>query len=263
MFSIKSHRHLLTVLAFVLCAPGVSESLELTIPDSGRIQILKTTDGSVSFGRIVHVGEDSIVFKTRFGQVSVPVSHIRDIREVPASSIRNGEYWYPNPNGSRLLFAPTGRTLKKGQGYFADHLLFLPSVTLGLTDRITIGGGISVFPGTGLSGQLFYFTPKVGLYQSKSANLAAGAFLATADGELAAIYYGVGTLGNADQSVTAGLGYGRAGDDGQAILMVGGESRISRRVSLISENWFWGDQPLISFWTSRGLLSVPSPWRKR
>lgn len=247
MFTTNSHRRYLAVLTIMLCATSNSESLELTIPDSGRIQILKTLDGSVSFGQIVQVGEDSIVFKTRFGGVSIPVSDIRDIREAPPRSIRNGEYRYPNPNESRLLFAPTGRALRGGQGYVADHALFFPSVTMGLTDRITIGGGTSVIPGIDVTDQLFYITPKIALYSSESVSLATGAFLvATGEGS-AAIYYGVGTLGNADQSITAGLGYGRADGHGQGILMVGGEMRLSRRVSLISENWFWGDQPLVSY----------------
>ncbi len=225
MFSTNSHLRFLTVLTIILGTAGISESLELTIPDSGQIQMLKTLDGSVSFGRIVQVGADSIAFRTRFGRVSIPVSDIRDVRDVSARSVRNGEYWYPNPNGSRLLFAPTGRALKKGQGYVADHFLLFPSMTLGLSDRITIGGGVSVIPGIDMTDQLFYFTPKVSLYQSESAHLATGAFLMrvpTGDGfsdvELAAIYYGVATLGNADRSITTGLGYGRAGGHGQAVL---------------------------------------------
>lgn len=136
----------------------------------------------------------------------------------------------------------------------ADHMLFFPSVTVGVTDRVTIGGGLSIFPGVGFQDQLMYFNPKVGLSQSESFNLATGAFLvrAPADedfdgGGLAAIYYGVATTGTPDRHVTAGLGYGTADGSGQAILMVGGESRVSRRISFITENWFFGEQPLISY----------------
>ena len=91
MFSTNSHLRFLTVLTIILGTAGISGSLELAIPDSGQIQMLKTLDGSVSFGRIVQVGADSIAFRTRFGRVSIPVSDIRDVRVVSARSFRNGE----------------------------------------------------------------------------------------------------------------------------------------------------------------------------
>ncbi len=98
-----------------------------------------------------------------------------------------------------------------------------------------------------------YFNPKVGLSQSESFNLAAGALVVRApadadfdDGGVAAIYYGVSTMGSPDRHLTVGLGYGSADGSDRAILMVGGESRVSRRIAFITENWFFGEQ-LISY----------------
>lgn len=46
----------------------------------------------------------------------------------------------PDPNPTRLFFGPTGRSVKKGEGYVGVYGLFLPFVQVGITDRISIGG---------------------------------------------------------------------------------------------------------------------------
>lgn len=94
---------------------------KLRIPDSNHIQILTLTDGSNIFGRIIEIGEGEIKFKSDVGIMTISILKIKKIKEVPASSIKKGKYWFPNPNATRLYFAPTGRMLKQGEGYFADY----------------------------------------------------------------------------------------------------------------------------------------------
>ena len=226
--------------------------LKLDIPDSNRMQILTTQDGTTMIGRIADIGTDEIRFETSFGEMAISLSEIREIRNVPASSVREGQYWFPNPNATRLFFAPTGRMLKQGEGYFADYYLFFPTVTFGLTDRITFGCGMSIIPG---ADQLFYFTPKVGLISTESFNVAAGALIVKVPGDAdddnasVGILYGVGTFGGPDASVTAGIGYGYSGDDlaDRPVFMIGGEKRLSRRIAFVTENWIVpGTDPLVS-----------------
>ena len=45
-----------------------------------------------------------------------------------------------------MFFAPTARTLEHGKGYVADYYLFFPIVAYGVTDRITVAGGMSILP---------------------------------------------------------------------------------------------------------------------
>jgi hypothetical protein len=59
-----------------------------------------------------------------------------------------------DPNYSRLLFAPTGRPLRAGDGYFSDYELLFPGVAYGLTDNVTLAGGVAIVPGLGLGEQL-------------------------------------------------------------------------------------------------------------
>ena len=62
-----------------------------------------------------------------------------------------------DPNYSRLLFGPTGRPLKKGDGYFSDYELAFPGVAVGITDNLSIAGGISIVPGIRIDEQLTRF----------------------------------------------------------------------------------------------------------
>lgn len=228
----------------------------LRAPDSGYVQVIRLRDGSTHVGRVREVGETEISFETAVATLRIAVANIRSIEQHPASRMRNGEFWFPNPHGSRLFFAPTGRMLRAGEGYFADHWLFFPSVAYGVTDRLTIGGGLSIFPGTDLSEQLLYLTPKVSLPAPAGLRLAAGALIVRVpeDGPesfLAGILYGVGTVGTEDASLTVGLGYGFVEEDlaDRPMVVVGGEVRISRRMALLTENWIFPgvEDPLISY----------------
>ncbi|MDP6042304.1 MAG: hypothetical protein QGG64_27390 [Candidatus Latescibacteria bacterium] len=231
----------------------------LVVPDSTQIQVITTTDGSTNMGRIIRVGDQKIDFKTDLGMVSIPISKIKHIEMMPATSIHKGEIWFTNPNATRLFFAPTGRMIKQGKGYFSDYYLFFPGFSYGLTDRFTLGGGVSIFPGVDMNDQLFFITPKLGLVQNESVQFALGALIVRVPGddgwdddpEGAGILYGVTTFGNPDASLTLGLGYGFVGGNlaERPMVVVGGEKRLTRRMSFVSENWIYPgiDEPLISY----------------
>ena len=232
---------------------------DLTIPDSTHTQILVLLDGSRFMGRIVETGESEIQFETSLGRMTIPLSKIKKIQEVPTSAIKNGKYWFPNPNSTRLYFAPTARNLKQGEGYFADYFLFFPGIAYGMTDNITVGGGISLIPGVNIDEQIFYFTPKVGVQIAKNLNLATGTLIIRVpdfsdDNDspaTAGILYTVGTYGTPDASITAGFGYGFAGSElaDKPMVMLGGEKRLSRRIALVTENWIFPEvaNPLVSY----------------
>jgi hypothetical protein len=225
---------------------------DLGIPDAQHVQILRTVDGSVFIGRIVEIMEDEVQFESEIGRLTIKIAQIAEIKEVPVASIKKGTYWFPNPNDTRLLFAPTGRCMKGGTGYFADYYLFLTMLAYGITDNITVAGGMSLIPGLGIDNQLFLFTPKVG-FDMKNSSLAAGILMAGLPGEelpTVGIMYGVGTLGNADNNITAGLGFGFVDWEfaDKPFVMLGGQYRMSRRLSLVSENWIFPglDEPFLS-----------------
>ncbi len=160
------------------------------------------------------------------------------IKETDADRMHAGQYWFPNPNSTRLFFAPSGQMLKKGEGYFADYQLFFPGFAYGVTDNLSVGGGASLFP-TGLDEQVYYITPKVGMSFGEQVHVAAGLLFAGTSGGTGGVGYGAGTFGNGDASVTAGVGWGFAGGEieSRPVAMLGGEKRISRRIAVVTENY--------------------------
>jgi hypothetical protein len=166
------------------------------------------------------------------------------VRSNASTGVHNGEYWPEDPSRTRLFFAPTGRMLRKDEGYFSDAYVFFPSFQGGLSDRFTLGGGVSIVPGLGLDEQLYYLTPKVGVISGPSLNVAVGALVAgvgrLSDEGPFGIGYGVATFGGEDANVTAGAGFGFArSSTSEALLLLGGTKRVSRNIGLVTENYFY------------------------
>ena len=239
-----------TQTAWAQPAPG----FDLHSPPADSVQILTTADGATHIGRSIAVDGDTLRFDTQYGLLAIPLTAIDKVEQVAADQPADRPYWFANPNTTRLYFAPTGRMLKRGAGYFSDYYLFFPGFAYGLSDRISLGGGLSLLPFVDFDEQLFYLTPKLGLKQGDQFNLALGALLVKIpvdDDPTVGVLYTVATYGQADASFTAGLGYGFVGRDlsERPMVVLGGEMRISRRLALVTENWIFPgvDDPLISY----------------
>ena len=249
----------LALLALLAASPAaraqerVDSIVEIQIADAGVLHTLRLRDGSSITGRVIAVESDTVRLQTPGGIYAIARTAIVSARENRRSRTARGQMWPADPNATRLLFAPTGRMLRKGEGYFADHMLFLISGASGVTDRVTMGAGMSVLPLEDFSDNAIILTPKVGLIASEDVNLAVGALigLAGGDGSAFGILYGVGTIGDPDASLTAGLGYGFTGEDlaDTPAILLGGNLRLSRRVSFVSENYLLPgvDAPVVSY----------------
>jgi hypothetical protein len=216
--------------------------------DSAQTYILRTRDGSLFVGRLVRATVDSVYFESAGGPIVVPRSNVLELRPVGRGAMRAGVYWPPNPNDTRLFIAPTGRMLAKGEGYFSDTYLVLLLFAGGVSSHFTLGGGLSIVPSNDFfRNNIYYITPKVGLIQQPNVNVAAGAFVGfagwdfdgTQDVGSFGILYGVATFGSPDGSVTigSGLAYGGGSVADRPLFMFGGEKRVARRVSVLTENY--------------------------
>jgi hypothetical protein len=175
-------------------------------------------------------------------------SAVEEVKVINPADIHDGSYWPPDPHDTRLFFGPTGRTLAQGSGYFSDTYLFLVNAAVGITDRITFGAGMSFLPSSNFFGNnIYYLTPKVALVRGETFNLAVGALIGLtphssdhASGS-AGIYYLTATSGRADASFTYGIGYSYFDNQvsGDATLMLGGNVRVARRLSLMTENYIF------------------------
>jgi hypothetical protein len=240
----RHSRTAIALAAFPL-AMATGQAPPARIDTAGQREVthlLRAKDGTQLLGRLLSDTGSVVRFATKGSELTVPKLEVVELREVAAREIRNGEYWMPDPHATRLFFGTTGRTLAAGEGYYSNTYLFFNQFVGGVSSRVTVGGGFSTFPVDKLEQNLFYLTPKVGLFASDRVNVAVGAIAGVvggSDGADFALPYGVVTLGGVDASVTLGTGIGYA--DGRfarkPTFTFGGSARTGRRTSLISENY--------------------------
>lgn len=209
------------------------------------------TDGSELNGVIISEDSISVHFKTTSNiSITIPREQIKSMEPLSGESI-GGEYIRQDPNHTRLFFAPTARPLRARQGYFSAYQIFFPFFAVGVTDFLTLGGGISLLPGA--TSQFVYFAPKIIPIETENFSIAGG--LLYINSTMTAkkgvgIYYFVGSYGKEKTSITAGLGWGFLGNNvaDKPICLIGGEFRLTNTLKLITENWliYESDNHLLS-----------------
>jgi hypothetical protein len=193
--------------------------------------------------------EDSVTIQVRTPSdivMQIPLEAVEEIRAFTGEPYLH-QSKFRDPNSTRLLFAPTARSLKSGNGYFSAYELFFPFFAVGVADFLTFAGGISLIPGA--QNQAIYLAPKVTPLQSEMYGVSVGALYINAlssRSEGLGIVYGVGTYGESDKAVTLGLGWGFSGEDfsNKPIIMIGGELQVSNSIKLITENWIPPDSDI-------------------
>ena len=231
---------LVIVTCFLFAASIHAEvsSDKLKPPEPGMIQRLTLNDGSTLIGKITAVGDEDVTFQSSMGEMTIKKENIKTIEEVPESSFKEGKYWYPNPNQTRLLIGPTARTLPPGKGYLFDIMIFFPGAAIGVTKNFMISGGGSIFPG--LDDQLLYFIPKIGVSINDQLDVAGSVVMLYLLDEAAFLGMGTMTFGEPDYSLTAGLALAWTDEELQdePAWTLGGEYRFARRLSLVAEGWY-------------------------
>ena len=142
-----------------------------------------------------------------------------------------------DPNPTRLFFAPTARAVGQGRGYLGVYEIFFPFVTYGVTNSFSISAGTPIIPE--IIGEVFYIAPKRGGDRARWPR--AGELLYGSDGcGRRGDRLRRGHLRRPRRRRFRGSRLGRSADNelGPAILMVGGELRMTSRTKFISENYF-------------------------
>jgi hypothetical protein len=218
----------------------------IDVPAADVTQELELNDGSSVIGRVESIGEGRFVFRSTSGvEMTVEISAVRSLKPVTGRVV-NGEFWREDPNPTRLFFGPTGRSLKRGEAYFGVYEVLLPFVQVGITDRLSIGAGTPLVFGD--FERPFWVTPKLQVMQRRATSASVGVMhFFNIDQAHIGIAYGVVTQGSTDSAFSVGGGYSYArwdgGDDiddedaGSAVVMIGGEHRLTKRLKLVSENY--------------------------
>ncbi len=209
-----------------------------------EVQVFTLLDGSIITGKIINKTEKETIIETKdLGVVVLPQSKIREVRELEEATITDGgKIWFKNPNCTRYLFAPSAMALKKGEGYYQNIYGAGNAVNYGLTDNLTVGGGL-VGP---LGG---YINAKVGIELGRYLNVGAGAiagngfFPVNGDNLGMGLGFVVVTVGNYDHNITVGTGYGFLNADGttdameKPLYVINGMARVGKKFALVTENW--------------------------
>jgi hypothetical protein len=237
---------LLGCAALARPADAVAQADTVPLAASDTLLEIRLADGSLVYGRIVSAEGGRLVIQTAAGaRIEVDRAQVRSARAVRGTE-RDGQLWFDDPHRDRLFIGPTGRSLPGGEGFFGVYQVFVPVVSYGVTDWFSITGGIPVLPGA--IGNVGYLEPKVRLPlgEGSPVQLSGGAaiFFDTGGEGAAGLLYAAGTLGGENHALhlTAGVPFltGDGTDDigEQAVVMIGGETRVSRRIKLLSENYF-------------------------
>ena len=235
-----------------------SQATQSKAGDAGPVTI-RLKDGSRLVGRIV-VEDEQVVKIVTLGGVAMDLPR-GSIESIESGDRADADVRPSDSNATRLLFAPTGRPLQKGAGYFSDHYVVFPGVAYGITDNLSIGAGISVIPGISAGEQLLYAMPKFGKQFSDTVAVSAGGLFARGghddDDANISVGFAMATFGRPDRSLTIGAGVARTVEDDYTyelvngrwvsgrervathtpIVVLGGTARLSNRISFVTENW--------------------------
>ncbi|NBO69186.1 hypothetical protein EBV26_01695 [bacterium] len=214
---------ILVLLFLIILPPYVSviaqvEIAQSSIPGPNELSliVMKGESGLRYVGSVIEKNERELTIMTDEGtKITILLSNILDIRAIPKSLIQDGEYWYPNPNDSRYLFAPSAFNLKKGEGYYQNTYLFINSFNYGITDNFSMGLGfefLSTFGslGNGSFDPIFFVTPKYSTQVSENMRVGVGVLVGKITDNIGGfgVSYGLVTFGNPEHNATLGLGFG-------------------------------------------------------
>jgi len=220
-----------------------------SVIDSMEIEIVRLKDGSEFVGSVTKEDSISIAFQTQAGATVQISKDMIEERERVTGLTADGKIIRRDPNQTRLFFAPTARPLKAGEGYFAVYEIFFPMLAVGVTDFLTLSGGISLIPGA--EEQMLFVAPKITFLNQDQLSIGGGLLYMSVSDHSFGITYGVLTVGSPSFSATGGIGWGFMDGDfsSDPLLVVGLEAQISNVSKLVSENWFFpaGNGGLLSF----------------
>jgi len=226
--------------------------------DTTTFYRIETTDGNEFFGSMITQNNDSVVLKTsNYGELPLRKIYIRKISKLQPTVYRMGKYWPENLQSGRYFWVPSGHGLKAGEGYYQNVWVMFNQFAVGVTDWLSLGGGmvpLFLFPETETP---VWFSPKISIPVSRDKfSLGAGALVGTMIGggnSGFGIVYGLSTIGDRSNNITVGVGYGYSQGDfnDKPTLSLSFMIRTGPKGYIVSENYYigMGDDPitLLSF----------------
>jgi hypothetical protein len=134
-----------TLKIFIIMILLISYEDNLAQTDTTAVYRITLNDDSELLGKIKSESDSLIFFLTNSGLELILDKKMIKERKVVRGEWKGDTFLRADPNRTRLLFAPTGRTLSAGEGYFSAYEIFFPFLAVGITDFITLAGGMTLF----------------------------------------------------------------------------------------------------------------------
>jgi len=229
--------------------PASAQAKALPPVDSNTVIVIARTKGADVSGRVVATDDTSLTLLTMKSKRVVLPSRTVESWRVRRGTLTARGFRDTDLHTSRLFFGPTARTLERHTGYAAAYDVVIWAGAYGVSDRVMVSGGFSMMEGwdsaankvTGAKGPA-WLDARVGIFRSSKAAVALGALLGTVTGPGGGSLgnaYAVATLGSNDHAVTllGGYPFSRENLANEPTFMIGGETRISSRLKLMTEVW--------------------------
>lgn len=183
---------------------------------------------------VLFAGKDTLVFDRE---------KLKGIEPVEKALIRNNEYWFRNPGATRYLMGQNAIPLRPGEGYYQNTYLVLNSLNAGITDFLSIGGGIELVSLIAYRDPIYFLTAKAAMPVARNfytgGVIMYGNMANQEDFRGIGIGYGLATYGTSHSNISIGLGHGFA--DGSAfdlpLITISGMARAGPWFSFVTENW--------------------------
>ena len=214
--------------------------------DSTTIWQITMMDDNEFIGHILEETETIIEFKTAtIGIITLRKDQIKRREKLRSDGSTNGLLWAENRMAYRYFIRNSGYNLKKGEAVYQNAWILVNNLDVGLTDNFSIGlGTVPIFLFGGGTSPI-WLTPRLSIpVEADKVNLGVGALVGTTVGndfDNSSFGFGFGnvTLGDRNQNITLGVGYGFF--DGEfadrPTFNVSGMLRTGKRSYLISENY--------------------------
>ena len=238
-----------TMISIINCygqEPAKQNLGDLQKADSTWYMIVLKDGTSLTANILMQDQKTMIVSTQSLPRLELAQDQIVSVKKIQSVNIKSGEYRFPNPNETRYLFAPSAINLKKGDGYYQNTYLLLQSFNYGITDNFSIGGGFEFLTTLGVIGDTYFnpicfLTPKLGFQVQEKLYLGVGMLIGNIPGMTYPLImgYGLATYGDTEDNMTLGVGMGTSEftTPKSPVFTLSGMTRISKRMSLITENW--------------------------
>lgn len=241
----KKRYLLLLISALYICCFTLKAQVLI---DTLEYYQVETIDGNQFVGTKVSENDDNISLQTeKFGLIIIQKDDILKQTKLTSSDFSTEVLWPENTQSSRYFWSPNGFGLKKGEGYYQNIWIMFNQVSFGITNNFSLSAGLIplfFFGSNAASNTPFWIVPKVSIPLKKDKFNLGGGILAGSVGFKEnvgfGIAYGLGTLGNRNNNLTFGLGYGYAAGEwaNSPVITMSFMKRIGPRGYLLSENYF-------------------------